>query len=355
LYLIPRNILANDPSASAWVIGLVLVSVGAAAVGAILVLLRLPVVSPRTRALSALVAALATLPFATAVVTDPVGVDRIVALHIGAGLGVLNALATAIGPTALVAAALATSFDDHRGPRDHALLAVAFVAALAYSEAGGGDILATPGAAATDPLYVVGFPVAMLALVAAGLVHLDRRRRVAGYTLAFGPLGLYLVVALVEVPAPIPGIVGVARSIAAGVLAYVILQLLPHAAPKRRRRLVRATTALALLFVVAQIAQNFLTAESGLLLGGVVTGAFVLVAPAVQRAWEREERTLVPAEAVASSAIEAFRAAVRGALVDGPMTSAKEEHLADVAHHLGLSPRDMVRVRREVEAEKAAR
>jgi hypothetical protein len=47
-----------------------------------------------------------------------------------------------------------------------------------------------------------------------------------------------------------------------------------------------------------------------------------------------------------------FKAAIRAALAEGPLTRAQDAHLAEVAHHLGIGPRDMVRLTREAENER---
>src|SRR5204863_2694547 len=53
------------------------------------------------------------------------------------------------------------------------------------------------------------------------------------------------------------------------------------------KRLVAAPVALALVFIVAQVAQNFFSAKYGLYLGGVVAGTFLFAASPLQRAMER--------------------------------------------------------------------
>jgi hypothetical protein len=128
------------------------------------------------------------------------------------------------------------------------------------------------------------------------------------------------------------------------------------------RRGAIATGALAALFIVAQVAQNFFSAQYGLYMGGLVAGVFLFAASPIQRSFERMGNRLpAPTPSGARdglpdpSRFEAYRAAVRAAVADGVMTPTEEEHLADVAHHLNLSPRDALRLRREVEREMGAR
>ncbi|HLE95848.1 MAG TPA: hypothetical protein VI997_00625, partial [Candidatus Thermoplasmatota archaeon] len=150
------------------------------------------------------------------------------------------------------------------------------------------------------------------------------------------------------------GAFGIVRTIGAALLVLAIVRYDLLGVPLPRLAVSRgplAAGALAILFVVAQVAQNFLAAQYGLLMGGVVAGAFLFAASPIQRAFEggRRDRAVAAAAVPDDAALEAYRAAVRAALADGAMTREEEEHLADVAHHLKLSPRDALRVRREVE------
>jgi hypothetical protein len=49
----------------------------------------------------------------------------------------------------------------------------------------------------------------------------------------------------------------------------------------------------------------------------------------------------------------AFKAAVRAALAEGPITPRQVEHLSEVAESLGIGPKDMTRLKHEVEKEGA--
>jgi hypothetical protein len=118
-----------------------------------------------------------------------------------------------------------------------------------------------------------------------------------------------------------------------------------------------AATALAVLFIVAQIAQNFLAAQYGLLMGGIVAGAFLFMASPLQRAVEslREpERRHVAAQAASGSAAEdAYKAAVRLALRGG-ITRAEELELARIADAHGIRAVRAHELRDEAERERAA-
>jgi hypothetical protein len=150
---------------------------------------------------------------------------------------------------------------------------------------------------------------------------------------------------------------GVNRTIAAVVLAltifrYDILSTPLPASTLRRGAL--ASVALATLFVVAQVAQNFFAAQYGLLLGGVIAGCFLFAAQPVQRMIERRSERRVGVQPASSQSELVFKAAVRTAISEGPVTSAQERHLSEVAHHLGIGAMDMIRLKQEVEAEGAS-
>jgi hypothetical protein len=150
---------------------------------------------------------------------------------------------------------------------------------------------------------------------------------------------------------------GFLRTVAAAALAWAILRFDLLGVPLPRivvRRGTVATIALALLFIVAQVAQNFFAAQYGLLLGGVIAGCFLFAAQPVQRMIERRGERRVGVEPARSAAELAFKAAVRAALALGPLTREHDPHLAEVAHHLGIGAREMVRLTREVEREAAS-
>lgn len=155
------------------------------------------------------------------------------------------------------------------------------------------------------------------------------------------------------------GVFGVVRTFGAAVLAYGIVRhdLLRVPLPRlvvRRGSL--ATGALAILFIVAQIGQNFFSAQYGLLMGGIVAGTFLFAVFPIQRAIERWDRPLEPGASAAIRAPgahdEAYRAAVRVALRDRRLTREEEVALADVAERLGIGAKRAVEIRHDVEAEK---
>ena len=133
------------------------------------------------------------------------------------------------------------------------------------------------------------------------------------------------------------GLAGAVRVAAAYVLARALFRgdLLGIRAPRvaeERGPLVAA--ALAVLLVVAQIAQNFLAAYYGLLMGGVVAGALLVAARPIERALEGRPPPRAPQPDAAKE--DAFRAAVRLALRDRRITREEEIHLHRVAQHMGI-------------------
>lgn len=99
-----------------------------------------------------------------------------------------------------------------------------------------------------------------------------------------------------------------------------------------------AATALATLFIVAQLMQNFLSAEYGLLAGGVLAGAVLFAANPVQKAIERAtERTGSASAERRLAQEESYRKALRMAVRDRKLTRAEETTLHELAHDLGIS------------------
>lgn len=182
--------------------------------------------------------------------------------------------------------------------------------------------------------------LAALALLALGLVGLVLRANDAGEAVE-------------------DTVVGIQRSLFAFLLVLGMMRLgfLGREVTLRTaHRGTLAAAALALVFVVAQVAQNFLSASYGLLTGGVVAGAFLFAAQPIQRAVERVNAQEVevagaPPRREGPAAASTFKAAVRAARHDGVVSPAEELHLAEVADGLGLTPGEMVRLRHEVEAE----
>ncbi|MEA3165207.1 MAG: hypothetical protein QOJ26_51, partial [Thermoplasmata archaeon] len=163
------------------------------------------------------------------------------------------------------------------------------------------------------------------------------------------------------------GLLGVCRLVGWAVLVFGIVKLdvlgieLPHFVVRRGAV---AGGALALLFIVAQLAQNFFSAEFGLLSGGVIAGTFLFAASPLQRAFERMgERTTKAISEPAAPAFhqptprqeEAFREAVRFALRDHRLTGEEEVRLFRVAEALGISAGRAMELRHEVERAQGVR
>lgn len=156
------------------------------------------------------------------------------------------------------------------------------------------------------------------------------------------------------------GIFGIMRTVGAACLAIAVAKYnllgvpLPRFAVKRG---VLATAALAALFVVAQVAQNFFAAQYGLLMGGVVAGAVVFAASPIQRAMERASDRKSPATAAPTAAPAArrertYRNALRIALRDRKLTAQEEAHLFELAEDLGIGAGRAFQIKSEVAAER---
>jgi hypothetical protein len=149
-------------------------------------------------------------------------------------------------------------------------------------------------------------------------------------------------------------IYGITRAVGAVLLVLAVIRGDVLQVPLPRiavRRGAIATGALALLFIVAQVAQNFFSAEYGLLMGGVLAGGFVFAASPLQRAIERSGDRQKPGSAAPASAVVAYKAALRAAMRDGTLTRREERHLAEAAVALGISPVQALDLRDAVERE----
>lgn len=155
------------------------------------------------------------------------------------------------------------------------------------------------------------------------------------------------------------GMKGVLRTIGWLVFVYAILRHDILGLGLRSRTVNRgaiAAAALASLFIVAQVAQNFLSSEYGLLTGGVIAGAFLFTAHPLQQAVEKLRSPTRPAPASSAGPAQTdakrlatYRDAARYALRDGRVTRNEEAHLADLAQQLGIWAGDAMRVRHEVQ------
>ena len=145
---------------------------------------------------------------------------------------------------------------------------------------------------------------------------------------------------------------GILRSIGAVLLVLAVLKHDVLGVPLPRlvvRRGFLTGGALAVLFIVAQVAQNFFSARYGLLLGGILAGAFVFAASPVQRAIERQG---APQKPVAPSrSARGYKAALRAAMRDGNLSHREERHLAEVATALGITPVQALDLQDEVARE----
>lgn len=158
-----------------------------------------------------------------------------------------------------------------------------------------------------------------------------------------------------------PG-VGIVRTLGAATVAYAVFRMgalgFDPALPAMRRG-TTATLVLAVFFIVAQIAQNLLSDQYGLVLGGIVAGTFLFAANPIQRAVEafalgapsRRVPVEEPTRDASGAKREAYKRALRLALRDRVLTPDEEIELAHVAHELGLGAVDAVRLRHEVEGE----
>ena len=152
------------------------------------------------------------------------------------------------------------------------------------------------------------------------------------------------------------GAYGIARIVGLGFVAYAIfgLDALDTAfRPATTRRGTATTMFLVVLLIVAQVAQNFLSARYSLIMGGVVSGALVFAARPIERALESRHDARPPQPDAAKE--DAFRAAVRMALRDRTVTREEELHLHRVAQHMGIPTGRAHELLVEVERELTAR
>lgn len=250
----------------------------------------------------------------------------------------------------LLAGAIAAAFRDAGpAPRALACLGLAFAPFVTFLFA------AFAATAAFEPqLWGTGADVFYLVLGALGVVAIlpfarsrgsadPLSRKVFPMILAFGLGGLVL--ALTGAPSYDYGSFGIVRTFGAFFLALAVLKFDLLGVPLPRlaaRRGTVAAGALAALFIVAEVAQNFLSAEYGLLMGSVVAGALLFATSPIQRAMERvgEQGTrVIDARAPARDAARretVFREALRVALRDKRVTRAEEVHLHRLAEELGI-------------------
>jgi hypothetical protein len=246
---------------------------------------------------------------------------------------------------------------DHPAARARLLLAGNWLAAMLTA------MVVVVLAAASDPsfagpfariLAVVG--AALVLGVALGLLRLPR----VGPWKGWWPVSVLLAglaVAVVEMllvagDAPSDGgFGGVVALIGVAGVAYAVFRLDLLGVPVPRPRAgVLASIALATLFITAQVAQNFLSDELGLLTGGIVAGAAVFAAYPLQKAAEKamEKRASGPDGRRPSTGEAAYRTALGLALRDRRLSSEEELELARLADQLGVGAVRALEIRGEV-------
>lgn len=122
------------------------------------------------------------------------------------------------------------------------------------------------------------------------------------------------------------------------------------------RRGAVASIFIGVFFVVAQLAQNYLTESQGWAIGGVAAGLLLFGIAPLQRMAERVADAAMPNvnEPVRRGAAEdaaAYRAAVEMALADGVVTRQEEKALARLAERLGIGSDAAWSIREDVERE----
>lgn len=153
------------------------------------------------------------------------------------------------------------------------------------------------------------------------------------------------------------GSFGVVAGIGVAVLAYAILRhQMFDVDVKLKWTLRRGTVAavfLAVFFVVAQLAQNFLSDQYGWALGGAGAGLLLFLLAPIQRAAERLSDKAMPGVQekdpayVRAKKRETYRSAYAAAWSDGTMTQKDMRMLQQVREALGLPDKDVLAVERE--------
>lgn len=119
-------------------------------------------------------------------------------------------------------------------------------------------------------------------------------------------------------------------------------------------RLSRGTVAslgLAVLFITAQVAQNFFSAEIGLYSGGIIAGVVVFAAYPLQKAVER----VIDRKPSPSGPAAFYRQQVETAWRDGQLGANERVMLRDLRLHLGISAEEADAVDHDVAVRQLAR
>ncbi|MBI4392461.1 MAG: hypothetical protein HY556_01500 [Euryarchaeota archaeon] len=120
-----------------------------------------------------------------------------------------------------------------------------------------------------------------------------------------------------------------------------------------------ATIFLAVFFVVSQLAQNVLSAQYGLIAGGIAAGLLLFALAPLQRAADRLADRVVPVGGDAAKyqefrRWEVYRATFEDLSADAAITERERRALEALAKNLRLKPDDMARIEAEVARERGA-
>ncbi|MHB1260951.1 MAG: hypothetical protein ACYC2H_04465 [Thermoplasmatota archaeon] len=226
-------------------------------------------------------------------------------------------------------------------PRAHLLLASHFIVNSGIMVGFYMAIATTATGDGLTELARVGFIVCALALLPVPLALL-RLGAVGGWSkwVPVGILWTALAVMAIDMVLLLEdlrdyGFGGIVSLLGLGAVGYAIFRLDLLGVPVPRPRAgVLASIALATLFITAQVAQNFLSDELGLLTGGIVAGAAVFAAYPLQKAAEHAmERRKEPA---ASGPAEKYRRLVETAWRDGRLGANERLMLSESIDLLGL-------------------
>lgn len=111
-----------------------------------------------------------------------------------------------------------------------------------------------------------------------------------------------------------------------------------------------AAVFLAIFFIAAQLAQNFLSDTYGWMMGGVIAGVMLFAIAPIQRMAERVAVAAVPAATAGEDRrMEVYRLALALALSDRAITRDEERHLAKLAEELGVSHTEALAAREAME------
>lgn len=150
------------------------------------------------------------------------------------------------------------------------------------------------------------------------------------------------------------------RTFGALVLAYAVLRGQIEGLDLKVRFAIKTSTVaavfLAVLFIVANIAQNYFGGQYGVVVGGAAAGMLFFVMAPIQRMAERLAVKAVPSAPVAGVAPsrkeQTYRDALAVALRDRKLTPAEEVTLARLAEDLGIGAGRAMELRHEAGGKK---